>query len=510
MARVGSSASLSVDPGRPFAGRDISFTLEGLEPWREIAVEFVGPRGEPAEWITEDEARFAWIDGAPVTERTLYADGSGRVRWVRIGTQDREGVWSVRITVGGQTTTVSYPISQLQLPEQQRETVGAEFHRHQGLAADIYYSGFVPSTLAVDLQEHLAWVTDELWERLGIQSRQIPDIYLTGNRGLFEEVSRAIGEEVGFEAGYYISRGPRPGIYMRTDFLRSEVRMLLTHEYLHLVLDELAGSTPLPAWLHEGLAKYYEYEFSLQGERPNGARRLLYRNADTARSAALSGALLSLPSLESQADWNSQIDEARIRLQYAEAYMAVRFLTENHGANAPIDIARALAGGARLTDALQGSIALSYGEFQERLEGWLETWEDPTRTQIGEYIRTLDGIMSSEDAISQRRATDLESGDPLFQRVPVKRALVSDAEELVRELRNTPHPPRLESLHDDTLAYLATVVEWLSLELEYAETGMDSRRTQANEMISEIQARTNLVRRAIERERFTFHISNGL
>ena len=362
---------------------------------------------------------------------------------------------------------------------------------------------------AVDLQEHLAWVTDELWERLGIQSRQIPDIYLTGNRGLFEEVSRAIGEEVGFEAGYYISRGPRPGIYMRTDFLRSEVRMLLTHEYLHLVLDELAGSTPLPAWLHEGLAKYYEYEFSLQGERPNGARRLLYRNADTARSAALSGALLSLPSLESQADWNSQIDEARIRLQYAEAYMAVRFLTENHGANAPIDIARALAGGARLTDALQGSIALSYGEFQERLEGWLETWEDPTRTQIGEYIRTLDGIMSSEDAISQRRATDLESGDPLFQRVPVKRALVSDAEELVRELRNTPHPPRLESLHDDTLAYLATVVEWLSLELEYAETGMDSRRTQANEMISEIQARTNLVRRAIERERFTFHISNG-
>ena len=119
------------------------------------------------------------------------------------------------------------------------------------------------ATLAVDLQAHLSWVADEIRERLGIQSTTIPDIYLAGNRTLFEEVAAAAGTIVGFEAGFYRKSGNRPGIYMRTDFLRTNILRLLNHEYVHLVLDEISLNLELPSWLNEGTARYFEYTLNL-------------------------------------------------------------------------------------------------------------------------------------------------------------------------------------------------------------------------------------------------------
>ena len=149
---VSGEITLRVEPGQPLAGRDISFTLEGLKPWQRVEIEFVDPRGEPSEWITENEANFAKVDGLPVTERTYFADESGQVKWLRIATQDVEGVWSVRITLDGQTITVSYPITQLQLPLQQFEDIGVQFRRYQGFISNVFYSADVPSSLTVDLQ----------------------------------------------------------------------------------------------------------------------------------------------------------------------------------------------------------------------------------------------------------------------------------------------------------------------------------------------------------------------
>ena len=475
--------------------------MDGLEPWTDVTVEFFDPLGEPAEWITREEVRFARVEDVPVTTRTLYADDSGRVTWLRIATQDTEGVWSVELTIDGRETRVTYPVNQLQLPLQALETVGVDLHKYQGSVSDTFFSALVPATLAVDLQAHLGFVVEHLGESLGVQSTQIPDIFLLGNRNLFEQASEAIGIEVGFEAGYHYSGGPRPGIYMRADFLRTQVQRLIAHEYIHLVLDEVGNGRPLPAWLNEGLAEYYEFELGLEGKRPNATRVSLFESADRAKSASLDGTLIPLPPLESQATWNSQTDSGRIALQYAEAHMAVRFLTETFGTLTPVDIVRRIGQGSTLASAMNTTIGISYSEFQQRFESWLRAWDDPERIVVRQYFQTLNEIDGLLDSIFDRRGEILGT-----RTVATRRALVSDAQQLLVQLQNTSAPESQQSLHSKSLEYLGTVVEWLTLELEHDESFDDSKRVQANAMLPEIDARGNLFNRAISNLEFIYNL----
>ena len=492
---------LTVEPGKPLAGRDITFTLDGLDPWTSVTVEFFDPLGEPAEWITQEEVHFARTDGAPVTTRTLYTDDSGQVTWLRIATQDTEGVWSLEFTIDGRETRVTYPVDQLQLPLQSLEKVGIDLHRYQGSVSDTFFSALVPATFAVDMQAHLRYVVEELGESLGVQSSRIPDIYLLGNESLFEKISEAIGHEVGFEAGFQRSGGERPGIYMRADSLRTRVQRVLTHEYVHLVLDEVGNDSPLPAWLNEGLAEYYEHELGLRGERPNATRVKFYGSVDTAGSAALDGTLIPLPSLESQADWNSQTDSGRITLQYAEAHMAVRFLTESYGALAPVDMVQRIGNGSTMGSAIAAVTGLSYGEFRERFRSWLQDWDDPDRIEVREYVRTLNDIDDSRQSISDRRAKNLGS-----RSVTTARALLSDAQQLLAQLQNTPAPGAHQDLHSESLGYLEAVVEWLTLELEYADTSHDSKRVEATAIIPEVDTRGYLFDRAISNIEYIYRL----
>ena len=487
--------SLRVEPGQPLAGRDVDFNLTGLKPWQRASIEFVDPRGQPVEWVTEGEVRYTPINDVPVTKRTLYADGAGSVVWARIGGHDVEGQWSVGITLDGETTTVSYPVAQLQLPLAGKETIGAEFRRYQGIASDTYFSAFVFTSLAVDLQSHLGWVIDRLQETYGLRSGSIPDIYLAGNQSLFEKVSEAVGVELGFEAGYFKRGGARPGIYMQVDASASEVRRLLTHEYVHLVLDEDTDSTRLPAWLEEGLAEYTEYLLGLETGRRDLSRRQMYVSADQARLALSSGRFLSLSSIESRSAWNAQADKELIRLQYAEAHMAVRYLSEELGPRTSVDVARDIGAGASLSDAVAKATGVSYADFQDAFAAWLGDWRDPVRASVRSYIEALNGVMSDQEAIFDGRKADLVSNAPLPQRVPGRRALVSDATALRSVVEGLTPPAAVAALHDDAIAYLSRLVDWLTLELEYAQTGVDLRRREANAMIPEIDARNNSVNR---------------
>ena len=471
-----------------------------------ITVGFTDPLSRPAQWITENEVWLVGAGDVPITERSLFADGSGDVSWIRIGALDGEGTWTVQVTVDGESNTITYPVTQLQLQSQGSETVGVELNRYQGSTSNTFYSALVPVATAIDLQAHLAWAVDRLAEELGVQSTQIPDIYLAGNKNLLQQVARATEDEIGFEGGYYRSSGTRPGIYMRTNLVRSSVRAILTHEYTHLLLQEVGPDQLFPAWLNEGLARHTEYGLGLQGVRPNAVKIGIYRSADLAQAAALSGTLPSLTSLESQTDWNAQSEDYSINLQYGEAYMAVRFMAETYGSSAPIDVVRAMGRGSQLTAAILEVTGRQYREFRQSFAEWLQEWKDPERDEIQSYLSSLEPILDSVNSISNRRGVDVQSGAPFSTRIPVKQGLVADAQSLLDQLGQLSPSELLPDLHQEATTYLSRFVQWLSLELGYIETLEEAQFFQANDMIPEINARDTVLNRRINTVKFVYNL----
>ena len=217
------------------------------------------------------------------------------------------------------------------------------------------------------------------------------------------------------------------------------------------------------------MARFYEYELGVAGGRADATRLQLYRDADLVTAAARSGAFLPLTTLESQADWNARTDKNLIELQYSEAYMAVRFLSEDRGAKAPVDLVKEIGRGASLEGAMAAALGMDYQDFRAQLAAWLANWEDPARAGIGSYARSLQGIVDSLDGIFDRRSADLASNAPLSSRAALKRALASDAAALLKRHEALSAPPSLLGMHQSALTFLGRTVRWLTLEAEYAE-----------------------------------------
>ena len=425
------------------------------------------PIREPAEWVTEYESYLTDANDNPVTERRLYADAQGRASWRRVGTRDRPGAWTVRVTQEDTATTLTYPVNQLTLTPIGSKTLGLEFRLYQGPRSNTYYTGDVPGALTVDLQDHLKLVTDSLRRLSGLQSDQTPTIYLVADLELLKQVSESAGSTLGFADGYYRIAGEDSGIYMHTDSLLTGIQRLLTHEYVHLALSETVGPVDLPSWLNEGTATYYEYLINVSGKRANATKHPLYRSAGIAKNAARSGNLLALTNLEDQDAWNSQTEEDRIDLQYAQSHMAVRYLAETYGTSTPIDMMTRMGQGATLSEVFSEIVGVEYLAFEQQFTLWLKSWEDSERTRIAEYIRGLNEIMSAKASIGDRRSMDLASGATPAERVVTKRSLSADAEGLLTRIGNLSPPPELQPLQDDAIRFMERFVRLLALELEH-------------------------------------------
>ena len=490
----GGAPVITHEPSRPIAGRDVTFTVRGLSPWQAITAEFVDPLGRPAPWVDIDEAHITSVDGSQATERRLFADESGTLRFVRIGALDTEGVWTVRLTGLGQPISETYVVSQLPLADQGTKTLGIEFRRHRGQASDTYYSSRVPAVLAVNLQAHLSYAIDAIRELLGLSTGQIPDLYLVWGRENLGKAKAALGLEIGFEDGFFWSGSTHPGIYGRVDFFRSSVLKLITHEYVHLLLDEEYGDRDIPAWLNEGMAEYLEYELALDDPRSDSSRRSMYYSADLAAANAQTGTLFPLESLESRRLWNARSGD-EVQLQYAQAHMAVRYMVETYGERSVVDVIGKLSAVTDLEDAVQQVTGVTYAILEQRIVQYLRTWEDPDREAVRLYATTLTGIMEKDANISARRREALKL--PYAQRQPAYESLIPDTRGLLAELKGTAPPPAMHMLHDDALAYLVRRVDWLSLEMEYSRTGEFSKQMEANDVLPEINARSSGVYREL-------------
>ena len=499
---------MKMSPAAPVVGRNVSFRLEGLEPWQAIGVTFLDPNGLAAAWVTSQDVNISGGYGNLLSTIRVFSDGRGIANWTRYGNLDVEGSWSVRVVVGGTPRSATYSLEQLELEGLEQFTLGTPLFGYRGTHSDIFYSEFVPSSLAVDLQSHLEFAADFLADRTGARSEQVPELYLLGNRGLLDLISQATQVNLGFELGYYRKFGIKPGIYIQANVPETDLQAILTHEYVHLVMDDVADGKRLPAWLTEGLAGYYEFETGLAGDRPEAATLRLFQSTDLARAAAQDGSLLPLPSLESQAEWNGRTNLAEITLQYAEAQMAVRYISETYGPESAVDIVTGIGNGDDVETALEKSLGIAYADFDSEFALWLKDWEDPQRSASIEYFDTLDGILGAASVLLERRRAEIQAVDSQFSTVEFSAYLAENAQGLAAQIGGITPPQSLQQIHQDAVSYFDVMEEWLNLELEYAKNSVDAVRREANTFIPEGGARQILLRQDIDDTKFVLNVLN--
>ncbi len=503
---LGSGLVLSVSPEITFAGRDVSFSLTGVPTWAKVSVTFVDPEGVPVPWITPEDVHLLEMDKTQATTYQMYPPLSGTLEWGRYGTLDETGGWSVDIELAGSVYSTTYDLESVQLRDFETVSLGTLLTRRRAPGFTVYYSDLVPTALVADLQDHLIDTASLMAQRIQADLGTIPDVYLTGNHELLGMVSSVTGVDLGFEDGYYLNSGERPGIFMRTDLLGTEVRRLLTHEYIHHVFDGLSNDQVMPAWLTEGLSEYYEFDIAMSGSRPDASLLRLFESADLARSAARSGGLFSLASLEDQMTWNSRTDENELSLQYAQAYMTVRYLNETYGQLAGKDLVEVMATGTGLSDAIGSVTGLDIDVFESQMNRWLANWEDSKRGDVAAYLSDLDAILAAETANSNQRAENLGKQMSANEAIRSRAVLASTAKDLLDSLNLLNPPDKALALHLEAQEHLSRVLDWLTLELRAAEDRDNTLLAMANDMIPELTARNFNLNRNFASLKFVFNL----
>jgi hypothetical protein len=472
-----------------------------------VELTFVDPQGVPTTWITAEDVHIVGEDGAQATSMVLYPTTSGELVWERFGAQDETGAWSVNIDLAGRVASTTYHVNSLKLGDVEKVSVGTLLTRHPAPGFTIYYSDSVPTALVADLQNHLSNTALLLERRIGTEMTQIPDVYLTGNRELMKLVGTVTGINLGFEDGYYTNFGDRPGIFLRTDLFGTSVRRVLTHEYVHHIFVGLANDEPLPAWLTEGLSTFYEFDTELLGPRPDAVRLRQFTSTDLARTASQAGSLFSLADLESQADWNFRTDEDELALQYAESYMAVRFLIETYGPLSGKDLVMEIGLGSDLADSIKTVTGLELADFESQFGGWLKAWENPERAVLARYLADLEALLEGRDAILEQRARDIDKPMTANEAIASRNRLVMSMAKLNRNLQTLTPPGEASDLHQEAEGYFSRIQDWLTLELLSAESQNNAPLAAANATIPEIHARDITFQQNMSRLQFVFNLA---
>ena len=446
-------------------------------------VTFTDPSGKVVGWIAD--AEYFWSPGS----YRLYANKAGIAAWKRYGIQDVEGNWRVKLGFDNRNESVSYRLQQLTLSGLTWFYLGPRMNGLIGPEAGVFFSDDVHVALAVDVQARLELASSQVEEVIGVPLSPVPDVYLVGDGKRLDLLSRApLVDLSGWEGGYYRSRGFKPGIYINASKLRAELESILVHEYLHHVNHKLVGlkhESNLPIWLNEGIAEFYTYELGLGQPRPDAFRKRMLSSADYAKLDALSGTLFPLSSLESGNEWSNRSDPYEVSLQYDQAYMTVRFMTETFGVSSPFTLLQEIATGADLPAALQTTMKLTYEDFELKFVNWLSSWDDPERTSTDVYFQSLNHLINEEqEMIYDQRVVWVNSAQ--IDRYGTYEKWVWAAEKIVKELTNITPPESLQDIHSDATVYFDLLVRWLTLNKSNSSSA-------TNDLIPELNARKNLL-----------------
>jgi len=128
------------------------------------------------------------------------------------------------------------------------------------------------------------------------------------------------------------------------------LEQLLRHEYSHLALAHRTGFREAPRWFNEGLAMLVSMEWS-------------WENNLTMSQAAVFGSFIPLGEIERM----NLFSESRVRLAYAQSYMAVQYLFDQYGVDALNAFLDEIASGSPPDIALMVSVGSNSADFEKEL-----------------------------------------------------------------------------------------------------------------------------------------------
>ena len=242
------------------------------------------------------------------------------------------------------------------------------------------------------------------------------------------------------------------------------------------------------------------------GPRPDATKLRRLAATDRARAAAQQAWLSSFADLDSQANWNSRTDENELGLQYAQAYMVVRFLNETYGPLTGKALVEMIGLGSDLPESLSTITGLDLGLFETLFIRWLEDWEDSERGPVAEYLVQLDSVLAGESANSVRRAEDIANPMNTSESINSRALLVSSTEDLLSTWEALSPPQRAEMLYQEAGEHLSRVLEWLTLEVRAAQAQDGAFQNAANDMIQELIAWDFTLKRNMDNLRFVLNI----
>ena len=485
MNNYGTRIKLTRSPGKPLAGTDVKFDLTGLDRWDVAEVTFYRPSGDAAQWVNDYGVVRSW------TTEYLRSDKTGKVSWVRYGSQDEAGNWEVHIAVGDTESVNQYYRANLSLPTLDTLNLGVPLRGCRSEEAVIYFSRAVNFAITVDMHTELERTADLLERRFGARSNSIPVIYLVGNRDELAAVNRFLYNRAGTGSSFYRASGSYPGLYLQSDSQVSSTYGSISHLYVYYLLEEITEGRQLPRWLQAGLGQYFEYEVGLTREPARATLRQLLPGADNAQQAASEGRLLSVERLEDLSYWNSLTGQ-QSSLKWDQSYMLVRYIAETYGDRALLGSVNSIAQGSTTGDAVKNATGTSYAQLEANFTRWLANWDDPDRAQLRDYIRALSNLADEESEIRGERNEANKEWNDKFDRIKYEKATIEfrDASKDLRDrVEALQAPPPLAALHESAVGYFAVFNDWMTKQAEWLISGYDSYREESNELIPEFSYR---------------------
>lgn len=133
------------------------------------------------------------------------------------------------------------------------------------------------------------------------------------------------------------------------------VRIILVHELVHILVQKRAGNASVPRWLNEGMAIYFSGETSHYGGK------------EVSR-AQLTDQLIPLATI----DQVLSFETLRAQLAYQESYLAVVYIADQYGESALPKLLQSLSEASDLNLAFQKTFGLSVLQFEREWHAYLK------------------------------------------------------------------------------------------------------------------------------------------